>query len=170
MSTTEIANARQQQITPYIPAGYEVAEQVTRSVLRQEYDVPFTVEFETAAADSEKFEGDNSKKQPPRVAHVINLETGELQTLIMNKVLESELERYTGGSIMSPKGGYKGMAFAIVGFAPRGKDAQDGTDRRYRTYRILELRKMNGKVESAEKPAVDATSQAAIEHAKGKKK
>src|SRR5271165_3848301 len=80
-----------------LPGGnYEVASQVTRNVLRQEVDVPFYVEFQSTIAPS-RMDPANSKFKDvktgegvvPDVADVMNLETGELQVLIINAVLGS---------------------------------------------------------------------------------
>ncbi|MDR3449955.1 MAG: hypothetical protein P4M15_09485 [Alphaproteobacteria bacterium] len=142
--------------------AYEIAGYVTRRVLSQRDNIPVYVVFETAAADSAvqaapAGRGSEAKMGAARVADVINLETGEPAVLIMNKVLESELERFTGGTIDDPNGGYVGRAFAIKSEKDT-KDA-DGRDRRYRVYTIFELRKKGDgapvKVSEAGKALVD---------------
>ena len=144
-------------------AGYEVVKVVSRSILRQEDDVPFYVEFESVSRVAEALEktAGRPRQDPPKIADVINLESGEFSILIMNAVLESELNRNY------PNGGYVGRKFAIVrGNHPEATD----TDKRYKLYRILELReKANGAMASAGKPTIDGTAPEAVAHAKASK-
>jgi hypothetical protein len=59
----------------------------------------------------------DDKKEPPTMARVVNLETGELNDIILGTVLLSTLsENY-------PDNGYIGKAFAIKKHAPEGTRA-----------------------------------------------
>ena len=130
---------------------FRVIKQVTRTVLRQIEDTPFYVTFESAAAQSNiqtAAKGAGVQMAPARVCDVINLETGELQILIMNRVLESELERETGGAVEAGKdpetgepvftgmkGGYVGRSYAIV----QTMVQREGKKKDYKGYRIYEI-------------------------------
>lgn len=113
-------------------AGFKVAKQVTRTVLQQGND-PFAVTFERPAYEGQELKagrGSGAQMQPARLADVINLVTGELQTLIMNTVLEGELDR------AYPNNAYVGRSFLIRGYKPVDSE---GKERRYRVYQIAEL-------------------------------
>jgi hypothetical protein len=136
-----------------VMSRYAVKKQITRTVLQQVDGVPFCVEFESVAKEQPPVQ--NPKWDSPFVAcDVVNLETGELNLLCMNKVLFSELDR------AFPDGGYVGRKFAIV--RAKAKD----TDKRYRTYRILELEQVDRVIKSAGKPVIDGESPEAVQHAK----
>lgn len=117
-------------------ARYNVKAQITRTVLRQIADVPFAVKFESAAFESEALAGDAEAKgrdgprKPPRIAHVINLENGDKQVLIMNTVLEGDLKKHF------PDDGYIDHSFLIRGTVPIGRD---GLVKTYRVYQIIEI-------------------------------
>ena len=114
---------------------YEVARQVTRTVMRQVDGVPFHVSIDSAIYTGEELKGGRgggAQYAPADLAEVTDLATGELHLLIMNTVLRSELER------AYPDQSYVGKSFAIVG----GKGVtKDGEPAKYKTYKILELRK-----------------------------
>lgn len=156
------------------PKGFVFAKQVTRSVLSQkELDgkTPIYVEFEGAARqappikrspeeEEDVMSGKVKPMDPPRVADIVNLETGELQIIIMNKVLESELDR------AYPEGGYVGLSFGILKVGRGGKRL----DRQYNQYRIVELVREDNTLKSAGKGVLDTqeTAAAAKSAAKGK--
>lgn len=119
--------------------------QVTRTVLQQLENIVYAVRFEGAAYEGEELQagkGSGTKMAPARLANIINLETGEKQSLIMNTVLEGELVRSFG----APKGGdakgdgatggYVGRAFMIRSIKPVDGD---GKQKRYRVYQIAEI-------------------------------
>lgn len=113
------------------PIDFEEIKPVTTAVLRQVIDAPFFVEFRTAIKQgdvvSTKQGADGQAMKPADVAQVVNLETGEVQTLICNAVLKSELEKNY------PKAGYVGKQFRIVQHAKTG-------GKRYNPYSISEIK------------------------------
>lgn len=120
-------------------------KQVTRSVLQQVDGVPIAVTFEGAAYEGEELQagkGSGTKMAPARLANIINLETGEKQSLIMNTVLEGELVRNFGKPVGGNEkgegatGAYVGRSFVIGSQKPVGAD---GKEKRYRVYQIAEL-------------------------------
>lgn len=129
-----------------VALGYEVVNQVTRDVKRQIDNVPFYVMFEgpmDKGPDLEQY----TKMKSAVVAPIVDLETGEFMVLICNAVLESELRQ------SYPDEGYVGKSFAIVRNVAR-KD-NSGNDRRYKSYRILELKKKADVYASAGKPVIE---------------
>ena len=121
--------------------------QVTRSVLQQVVGVPIAVRFEGAAYEGEELQagkGSGTKMAPARLANIVNLATGEKQSLIMNTVLEGELVRNFGKvdeskadkTGMGATGSYVGRSFVIGSTIPVGPD---GKAKRYRVYQIAEL-------------------------------
>lgn len=151
--TSVIVAPGTQALATSILAKYEIAAQVTRSVLQQADGVPFYVEIQSASRVAMPVK--ESKMEPPDLCDVLNLETGELQVLILNKVLKSELLR------AFPDDSYVGKKFAIV--RAKAKDE----DKRYKTYRILELRERADSVlESAGKGVIDGTTSESLDHAK----
>lgn len=78
-----------------------------------------------AAANKPDAEGKGAKKQPPELAHCVDLTTGEHCQIIIGTVLGSELrETY-------PDHSYVGHSFEIVQHKVQGKD--------YATYSITEI-------------------------------
>lgn len=119
--------------------GLKVERQVTRDVLRQVDGEAFAVEFEAPFVIGIPIKG--AKMDPAHTANVINLETGECVVLIGNEVLRNELDK------VYPDNGFVGKLFAIVRYQGSPKDGQD---RRYKNYRILELKRIpGGQVQSA---------------------
>lgn len=106
--------------------SFKVKSQITRTVLTQIEGQPFAVTFQGEAYQGEELQQTKGgvKMAPARLAPVLNLETGELQLLIMNAVLEGELVR-------ALPTGYVGKSFLIRGKKPEGK--------RYRVYEIAEI-------------------------------
>ena len=170
MAKNEVAIAQFPTMTTptlVLPGGqFRVKSQVSRTVLRQESEVPFYVEFQSPIAMS-GMDPDNSKYKDPKtgggvlpdVADVMNLETGEYQVLIINAVLGSELRRNY------PDHAYIGRLFGIV-------QTKSDVDRRYKVYKIIEIERAGtdpatgrtNKVETVAK--IDATGQDAIDRAK----
>jgi hypothetical protein len=140
------------------PKGWSVDRQITRTVLRQIDFEPFFCTIESVAALGVAIAASGRPaKDPPTLCDVIDLATGELQILVMNKVLLSELDR------AFPDNGYVGRSFAIVRHGHQ--DATD-TDKRYKLYKILELKKEGAVFSSAGKGVIDGTSTAAVDAAK----
>lgn len=78
--------------TPFVR---KVKKQVTATTLKLEFDVPVCVEFLSEpelAKQAHSRNGAESKMAPPTVARVLNLETGEICTLVMGAVLLAELQ------------------------------------------------------------------------------
>lgn len=110
-------------------AKFKIAEQVSRTVLKQTEDKPIYVKFLKAievGAEMKNVKGGAPKMEPARVADVLNLETKMNNTLIVNAVLEGILmENY-------PDNGYVGKSFAILMRPP-----VDG--KRYKTFEVFRL-------------------------------
>jgi len=68
----------------------------------------------------------DDKKEPPTIAHVVNLETGEEGEIIVGAVLKQEIEN------AYPNGEYVGRCFEIVKHAPEGA-------RKYSLWNIAEV-------------------------------
>lgn len=113
---------------------YVFEKAVTRTVLEQKEDVPFFVTFESAFRPSDmdpKYSQyknkDTGEASVPVVADVINLETGEIQILIGNTVMVSELTK------KYPDNNYVGRSFGM-------RRTRSERDRRYRVYDIMEIK------------------------------
>lgn len=144
---------------------FKTAKWVTRTVLRQEMDVPFYVKFD-GPIHSSTMDPENSKYKDPKtgdgvvpdIAHVMNLETGEFQTLIVNAVLGSELRQNYADD------GYVGKLFGIV-------QTKSDLDKRYKTYKIIELEMDEAAPGGASATKhIDGESAEAVERAKGRNK
>jgi len=106
---------------------------VTLPLLKQEDEKEYYVKFVSEFYLGKDIEGKQhddgtettNKKQPPYLARVINLETGQEMELIANAVLRENLnEHYEDGS-------YKGKCFEIVRHNIQGKN--------YKGYDITEI-------------------------------
>ena len=86
----------------------KIVKNVTLPVLRQHDGVPIAVQFDSEIKQAVKLANDDSERQPPKIANVIDLQTGELCTLICNAARVSALER------MYPDEKYVGKQFAMV--------------------------------------------------------
>lgn len=146
-----------------LPGGdFEVAAHVTRSVLQQIPEQPFYVEFQSAFMAS-KMNPEYSKYRDkktgepslPDVAEIVNLQTGEYQILIGNTVMQSEITK------AYPDEGYVGRCFAIL-------QTKSEIDKRYRVYKIVEIRRKGSTVQKVG-PVIDGTTSAALDNAKGKR-
>jgi hypothetical protein len=162
-----------------LPAGFAVVKHVTRTVLQQLDGVPFFITFEGPFKDGKELargRGGGTIEKPARTADIINAVTGEIATLIANRVLESELtENY-------PNNGYVGKSFAILRKShpdafKEGKDGKmvENIDKRYKLYTITEIAPTTTEtgapyLKSAGNGVIDGTNAAAIERAKGKGK
>jgi hypothetical protein len=151
-----------------MPAGFAVKKQVTRSVLQQKDGEVFYVTIEAPAYQGQEITMDGRsgkpKMAPARLCEVVNLSTGELQLLIMNTVLESELARAYPPSVEGGDPTYSGHSFAIL----RAHPAE--ADKRYKTYKILEIEPVeSGNFGSAGKGVIDGTTKEAVDAAKARK-
>lgn len=106
----------------------KLVRNVTLPVLRQRDGAPIAVQFNSKIVQGTKLEGDTSERQPPKLATVIDLKTGELCTLICNAAMVSALER------MYPKAEYVGKQFAMVSMKRPHKG-----ERTIREYSIREI-------------------------------
>ena len=139
---------------------FDYAAQVTRTVLRQADDTPFYIEFQSRIAPSKmdaehsKYKGKDGEGVVPEVADVMNLETGELQVLIVNTVLGSELKK------AYPEDGYVGRLFGV-------RRARSDIDKRYKQYEIIEIkRRANAPREADPVKHIDGTTPEALANAK----
>ena len=96
---------------------------VTVPVIKFVPDVPKFVRIENAIYTGKKVE---EKKEPARIAHVVDLETGEEGLMIVGKVLEGTLDE------MYPDNKYVGKCFEIVNHGVRA-------EKKYNTYSISEV-------------------------------
>lgn len=82
--------------------------------------------FQAKDTNGKTVDASGVKQKPPMLAHVINLETGEVQQIIVGTVLESELkEGY-------PDDKYVGLSFEIKKHKPTGA-------KKYAMYQISEI-------------------------------
>lgn len=120
---------------------------VSVTVLRQVDETAMFVMFTTPPFLGKEIKG--SRMAAARIAYVLNLETGEVQQMIMNSVLESALgEAY-------PKWTWVGRSFSITPHKP-----DEGRSKRYRTYSIDEIETPEGIPAAGAfvyDPALDAT-------------
>ena len=96
---------------------------VTVPVFKFQPDVPAYIRIEDAIYVGKKVE---EKKEPARLCHIVNLETGEENLMIVGKVLEGTLNE------MYPDNSYVGKSFEVLNHGIRG-------DKKYNTYSISEV-------------------------------
>lgn len=105
---------------------------VTRPVLRQLDNVPIAVKIMTAIRAGEEFvrqsRAGEAVMKPADICFVVNLETGEEQTLVANAAMKSALERAYPGE------GYVDHAFAMISHKRAHKEGKQ-----IREYLIKEL-------------------------------
>lgn len=103
-------------------------KQITRAVFQQVVGQTLTVQIVGKIFKSDRLENETAeqkKMEPPMMAEVLNLETGELGLIIMNEVLLREVrKRY-------PDDSYVGKYFGITMKAVNGK--------RYKNFVLFEL-------------------------------
>lgn len=143
VESTELRETEAELPTPATAVGsvfeleggnFEVVSQVTRTVLSQKDDVVFFVRVESDPYVATPLEGSRSKKQPPTMCDVLNLQTGEFQMLIMNTVLLKELTAAFHTADGKPD--FKGKSFGI---RPSTLKKSEGGNA-YRVYQILHIR------------------------------
>ena len=109
------------------------SKSVTRPILRMDGSKPVYFRIDGPIVQAVKMEGGRAKRDangnelpPPEIMPVTNLETGEESTVVVNKVLGSELrENYSEDS-------YVGHSFCVQKIAPAG-------NKRYATFDIAEI-------------------------------
>ena len=119
-------------------AGFKpkVIKQVTLPNLKLEVGTPVYVKVSSSIYDGKEraAKPGEEKQKPPKIINVINLETGEEQTLVAGALVVSELtENY-------PDDGYVNKCFMIEKGA--SKKGQGG--RSYATYKIAEIEDPTG--------------------------
>lgn len=120
---------------------FVVKNRVTVPLLKIQPDKPIYVKFtgeifkakEVAGSRVTKDAEGQPKKQPPELAHCVNLETGEHVQIIIGTVL--------GGELKELKDGYVNKSFEIIQHKVQGKA--------YATYSITEI-----EVEGEEEPGL----------------
>lgn len=139
-------------VLPAALSGYSVARAVTMRNWKFRSDALIYAKFLSVFYRAAPRKGGESKfadgrtKEPPMLAEVVDVEagTGEIMTLVIPAVLQSELmEKYPGNGVQNedgtwetPADGYVGKTFAIQSF-PRDDTATPPI--RYRRFRIAEL-------------------------------
>jgi hypothetical protein len=101
---------------------------VTLPLIKLADDTEYFFRFDGAifkADDNDRPRKESEPKEPPYLAHVLNLETGEMGQIITPAVLKSELEK------AYPKDSYVGKAFSLQRHKVEGK--------RYSTWDIAEI-------------------------------
>lgn len=120
---------------------------VTRPILKMDGSKPVYFKVEGAIHLAPAMEGGRKQKDaagnelpPPEIMFVTNLETGEESTIVVNKVLGSEL------SSTYPSDAYVGKCFAVEKIAPAG-------NKRYATFQISEIEVKAAAPKEETKPA-----------------
>lgn len=137
-TTEQSLSSRAVAQAPVHVAGMEYeAVQITRTVLSQKDDVPIFVICDGAIYQGEDRAAKRGKEHkegdlpPPKLMDVTNMETGELQVIVVGVSLEDTLnEKY-------PDESYVGKAFRMVSTTVPVKGGQG---RRVRIYNMAELR------------------------------
>lgn len=137
------AEAMQQEAFPETtgekkPLKFKVKSHVTVPLLKvPDNGTPVYVTFDGAIEKAKDNDSMRQRKQkmaeagqpvnePPHIARVINLETGEHMQIIVNSVLKTEIEdKY-------PENGYIGVSFEIKKYKMTG-------GKRYATFQIAEI-------------------------------
>ena len=107
--------------------AFKTKRNVTFTLLKKTDGVPVYIRAESTVYTGKVVEGKPGKESmaPARIMQVTNLETGEAQEMIVNKVLESAfVENY-------PDGSYVGKCFEIIQSNIPGK--------RYKGYKLTEI-------------------------------
>lgn len=150
-------------------SSFKIKTWVTRSVLKQEHGVPFYINIErpiylsTMDPENSEYKDAAGNGVVPEIIDVVNLETGELQVVIANTVLASELRR------SYPDDSYVGKLFGVQTLKPgRGNH---GADKRYAMYKIIEL-EMDKAAPGGAVPTreIDATTPETIDRVRAEKK
>lgn len=100
-------------------------KQVTRNVFPQRDGQTLLVQITGKVYQGKALENGKSEMAPAELAEVVNLETGVLGLIIVNKVLHGQLDE------LYPEAGYVGKSFAITMSPVEGK--------RYKAFTLYEL-------------------------------
>lgn len=116
------------------PTKVKVLKQVSTNLLKLR---PGAVVFMTITGPSVKSKPlknaseEDKKKEPPTLLPIVNLETGEVQSIIVGAVLIDLLnDEYAGNK-------YVGKSFRLT--VKEQKDARAGGGRRYNNYDLVEI-------------------------------
>lgn len=110
-------------------AKFKTVKQVTMPLIKFG-SVPIIVRFDSAIYIGEKLEGGTAAQramEPPHMAHVTDMETGEVGVVIFGAVLLKEIEKHY------PKESYVGKFFAIA------KKSPPEGDKKYSLWSVVEV-------------------------------
>ncbi len=131
-AATGAANALTVHTAPKMDAGAVVlngrafkVKQVTRNVFPQRDGQTLFVKITGAVYQGKALENGKSEMAPAELAEVVNLETGVLGLIIVNKVLHGQLDD------LYPNATYVGKSFAVTMSPVEGK--------RYKAFTVYEL-------------------------------
>lgn len=119
-------------LTPKAGFKFKVTKHVTVPLLKvPDNGEPVYVKItgtihKAAAIEGGRKDSEGKVQEPPELAQVINLETGEVMQIIFNAVLKKEIEREY------PDGAYVNKSFQIRKFKMQ-------TGKRYATFQITEI-------------------------------
>lgn len=115
-------------------SGFTKKRNLTLPVLKQVDEKPFNVKITSAMVQSKAIQQQEGKQKmdPATICQVVNLDSGEEQTLICNSVLASTLNEHY------PDNSYVGLCFEVIRHA-KPVDAEGKPTKRYHTYSIAEL-------------------------------
>jgi hypothetical protein len=112
----------------------KVIKQVSVNLLKLRPGVQLWALFTAPMAVSKPLKNQSAEdkaKEPPTLLPIVNLESGEVQNIIVGSVLKDLLnDEY-------PNGSYVGRAFGIA--VKEQKDAKAGGGRRYNNYDVVEI-------------------------------
>lgn len=120
--------------TPDVPLQFKVIKQVSTNLLKLRAGMTVFVKVTAAMHTAKRLKKESAEdkaKEPPTLLPVINLETGEVQSIIVGSVLKDLIDDEY------PKQGYVGHGFQIA--LKEQKDAKAGGGRRYNTYDLAEI-------------------------------
>lgn len=136
VAQTKPTPAQEPTVDQPTPAAspFKVIKQVSVNLLKIRAGMTVYVHVTGAmhvAKRLKKESAEDAKKELPTLLPVINLETGEVQEIIVGSVLKDLLDDEY------PKNAYVGRGFQIA--VKEQKDAKAGGGRRYNTYDVAEI-------------------------------
>lgn len=97
------------------PFSFEVVKNVTRKLLKPEFDKPIFINIQGEIYEAAPIKGAKVTMEPPFLAEVVDLETGEEMQMIFPKVLKDTLlETYSDST-------YVGKNFRVIKYVLEGK-------------------------------------------------
>lgn len=120
--------------SPSAPLPFKIIKQVSVNLLKIRAGMTVFVKITGpmhVAKRLKKETAEDKAKEPPTLLPVINLETGEVQEIIVGSVLKDLLDDEY------PAAKYVGRGFQIA--VKEQKDAKAGGGRRYNTYDVAEI-------------------------------